>query len=361
MTQQRILSADSHVVEPPEVWAEGIDPKFRSRAPRLERRADGDVYTCEGMEPAEIASMSAAGNLEVTFGTRGRWEQAIRPGAYNPHARLADMKSDGIDLDVVYPTVALRMFAIADPALRRACFAAYNDWLAGFCRAYPDRLKGIAMVSSDDVEHAVGELHRARKLGLVGAMISVLPEQPYYQQSAFDPFWYTAVDLGMPISLHVGTNGEQQRSNAERTVGELCTIAVPAQRTLVDLIYAGVFARHPKLMVISVEHGAGWAPYLMQSMDHAFHGKAAGHLGQGRKASDYFRRNIRCTFMRDDVAIRYRHEIGLDLLLWSTDYPHRESTFPRSREVLEKMTAGIPPSERDQIAYGNTAALYGLN
>lgn len=361
MAPQRVLSADSHVVEPPELWAEGIDPRFRSRAPRLDHLPDRDVYTCEGVEPAEIAAMSAAGNLEVTFATRGRWEHAIRRGAYDPHARIADMHADGIALEIVYPTVALRMFAIQDPALRRACFAAYNDWVAAFCRAYPDRLKGVGMVATDDVDLAVAELRRLRELGLPGAMISVLPERPYYLEPAFDKFWAAAVDLRIPVSLHVGTNGERQRTIAQRSVGELCTIAVSAQRTLVDLVYAGVFARHPRLMVLSVEHGAGWVPYLMQSMDHAFHGIAAGNLDQGMKASDYFRRNIRLTFMRDDLAIQHRHEIGLDLLLWSTDYPHRESTFPRSREVLERMTAGIPAAERDRIAYGNTAALYGIN
>ncbi len=361
MAEQRVLSADSHVVEPPDLWSERIDREFRHRAPHLERLADGDVYTCEGMEPAEIAGLSAAGDLEITFGTKGRWEQAVRPGAYDPKARIADMQADGIELEVVYPTVALRMFAIGDPALRRACFSAYNDWLAEFCRARPDRLKGIGMVATDDVDLAVAELRRVRNLGHVGAMISVSPERPYYVQPEFDRFWAAAVALQTPVSLHVGTDGERQRPVAQRTVGELCTIAVPAQRTLVDLIYGGVFVRHPKLMVISVEHGVGWAPYLLQSMDAAFHIKAATHLNEGLKASDYFRRNIRLTFMRDNVGIRHRHEIGLDLLLWSTDYPHRESTFPHSREVLANMMAGVPPNEQHQIAFGNTAALYGLN
>ncbi len=361
MDQQRILSADSHVVEPPDLWTEGIEPEFRQRAPRLEHLPDGDVYTCEGMEPAEIASLSAAGDLEVTFTTKGRWEGAVRTGAYDPHARLVDMDRDGVDLEIVYPTVALRMFAIEDPALRRACFSAYNDWVADFCRAYPDRLKGIGMVATDDEDLAVAELERICRLGLVGPMISVRPDRPDYVQPKFDRFWSTAVELGMPVSLHVGTNGERQRPIAEATVGELCTISVSAQQTLVDLIFGGVFVRHPELMVISVEHSAGWVPFLMQSMDSAFHIKAATHLNEGLKASDYFRRNIRLTFMRDDVAIRYRNEIGIDLLLWSTDYPHRESTFPHSREVLSKMMVGVPDDEQNQIACGNTAALYRLN
>jgi predicted TIM-barrel fold metal-dependent hydrolase len=359
MAELQVLSADSHVIEPPDVWTARIEPRFRERAPRIDHRPDGDFYTIEGVHPHPVAGMSAAGKFADGVDTTGRWENAVLRGAYDPHARLPEMEVDGIAAEVLYPTVGLGMFAIEDPALRRACFRAYNDWIAEFCAAYPDKLKGVGMVDTDDLDAAVAELERLRQLGLVGAMISVLPDSTAYVEPAFDPFWATAEALALPVSLHVLTN-RRQRANPQRTVGEYCTISVFVQITLVDLIYGGIFVRHPDLKVISVEHGGGWVPYLLQSMDSAWHSRQAS-FDPGRKASDYFRRNVRLTFMRDELLIKSRHDIGLDVMMWSTDFPHRASTYPHSRQILAKMMAGVPEPEQRQIVHDNAAALYGFN
>jgi predicted TIM-barrel fold metal-dependent hydrolase len=359
MVEQAVLSADSHVIEPPDVWAARMAPGLRERAPRIERRDEGDFYTIEGQHPLSVAGLSAAGKFATGVDAGGRWEKAVLRGAYDPHARLAEVEEDGIVAEVLYPTVGLGMFAIDDPALRGACFRAYNDWIAEFCAAYPDRLKGVGMVDTEEVGATVAELKRLRELNLVGAMISVLPDSAAYVQPEFDPFWATAAELKLPVSLHVLTN-RRARNDPQRTVGEYCTVSVFVQITLVDLIYGGVFVRHPDLKVISVEHGGGWVPYLMQSMDSAWHSRQAS-FEPGLKASDYFRRNIRLTFMRDNLLIKSRHEVGLDVMMWSTDFPHRASTYPHSREILANMMAGVPAAEQRQIVYDNAAALYGFN
>src|SRR5439155_16611748 len=152
-----VFSADSHVIEPPELWPERIAPRFRDRAPHVERRSDGDFYLMEGLKPLPVAGLSAAGKYEGGFDPRGFWEGSVLRGAFDPHARLAEVEADGIVREVLYPTVALGMFAIADPALRRAIFGAYNDWIAEYCAAYPDRLMGVGMIDNEDVGAAVAE------------------------------------------------------------------------------------------------------------------------------------------------------------------------------------------------------------
>lgn len=359
MAEPQVLSADSHVIEPPDVWETRIDPKFRARAPRLDRREDGDYFTFEGLRPLAVAGLSAAGKFATGVAANGRWEDTVLRGAYDPHARLPEMETDGIVAEVLYPTVGLGMFAIDDPALRHACFAAYNDWVADYCAVYPDKLKGIGMVDTEDVDAAVAELKRLRTLNLVGAMISVQPDSTAYVEPEFDPFWATASDLKLPISLHVLTN-RRERPNAKRTVGEFCTISVFVQITLVDLIYGGVFVRHPDLKVLSVEHGGAWVPHLLQSMDSAWHSLQA-QFDPGMKASDYFRRNVRLTFMRDPLLVKNRLDIGLNVPMWSTDFPHRASTYPHSRQILTKLMEGVPEAEQRPLIYGNAAALYGFN
>jgi predicted TIM-barrel fold metal-dependent hydrolase len=147
----------------------------------------------------------------------------------------------------------------------------------------------------------------------------------------------------------------------QKSIGMLVTISAAVQTTLVDLVYGGVFARHPELRVLSVENGAGWAPYMMQAMDvRVFLGPSRKLEvgGEALRPSDYIRRNVRITFMSDKLAMRLRDVIGLDSLLWASDYPHGESTFPNSRQVLDRQLAEVPAAEREQIVFGNTSRLY---
>jgi predicted TIM-barrel fold metal-dependent hydrolase len=355
----RILSADSHVFEPPELWLERIDPGFRERAPRLERGPDGDTYVCEGIVKAPIGAHRKRESPE----SRPRFEDVIRPGAYDPHKRMDDQALDGLTGEVVYPTVSLEMFGMPDPLLRRAVFRAYNGWIADYCRVYPDRLKGIGVVDTEDVGEGIAELRRVKELGLVGAMISVSPLDNIYVRPEFDPFWNAAVDLDLPISLHSGTDSKNQPFMT-KTVGMLATISVSVQITLVDLVYGGVFARHPKLRVLSVENGVGWAPYMMQAMDVRVFLGPSRNLEFGNEAlrpSDYIRRNVRFTFMSDKLGIRLRDVIGVENLLWASDYPHTESTFPNSRQTLARQLEDVPDPDREAIISGNTVHLYGFH
>ena len=369
MPNYRIISSDSHVIEPEDLWEKRIDKRFRNRAPRLLHEVDADQWICDGMRFGAIEANQQAGvrfedpeKLSIT----GTMETAPL-GGLDPHEHVKDMDLDGIEAGVLYPSQGLTLFRVPASDVVSAAFSAYNDYLAEFCSPYPNRLKGIAMVNVDDVEEGVAELERSANKGLVGAMISVDPILPY-NHPAYDRFWSAAQDLNMPLSLHTGTM--RWKPGMDTTSVEIqSALDLPNReynpRTCVNnMVFSGVFERYPTLRVGVVEFEIAWAPYFMDRMDEFYKQRALGVHGNrfqnGMLPSDFFRNNIFIGFQEDDLGIQLRHHIGVDNLLWGSDYPHAESTFPKSREILEQILDGVPVEEQAKIAGTNTAILYGI-
>src|SRR3954462_238797 len=175
-----VLSSDSHVFEPPDLWQTRIDAAFRDRAPRIERIDGGDYIIVEADQILSgiglISNAGARFDSPETISAQGRFED-VHLGGYDPEQHLKDMVLDGVSGEVHYPSQGLFYFKVADTALMSAIFRAYNDWLAEFCRADPPRLKGVALINLDDVEDGLGELERAARLGLAGAMITEYPAE----------------------------------------------------------------------------------------------------------------------------------------------------------------------------------------
>jgi predicted TIM-barrel fold metal-dependent hydrolase len=250
-----------------------------------------------------------------------------------------------------------------------AIFRAYNDWLAEFCSTDPARLKGIAMISLDDVGEGTKELERAARRGFAGAMISEYPlEHRRYDQPEYEAFWAAAQDLGMPLSLHTATRRQGKiRGAGERTLRDATSRATKAfypATSLCDLIFSGVLERYPRLMVAIVEFELAWAPHVLSSMDYTYrerHEEAFVRFKNDMRPSDFFRRQVRLSFQEDAIGIRLRDAIGVDNLMWGSDYPHSESTFPQSRKILAEILAGVPDEEQAKIAGGNTARLYDFD
>src|SRR5713226_6335770 len=195
-----VLSSDSHVFEPPDLWQTRIDAAFRDRAPRLQRIDGADQIVVEADKVLSgiglISNAGARFAAPETISGRARFEDVHR-GGYDPAQHLADMALDGVAGEVLYPSQGLFYFRVADTALMSAIFRAYNDWLAEFCRTDPSRLKGIAMINLDEVPDGVKELERAARVGLSGAMITEYPlEHRRYDGSEYEPFWAAAAALG---------------------------------------------------------------------------------------------------------------------------------------------------------------------
>ena len=367
MAEYRVISSDSHIIEPEDLWEQRIDRRFQERGPHLLHESDGDQWICDGMRFGAIGINQQAG---VRFEDPDKLTvigsmETVPLGGIDPDEHVKDMDLDGVSGGVLYPSQGLTLFKVPASDVLSATFRGYNDYLAEFCSPHPDRLKGIAMINLDDIADGVGELERASKMGLCGAMITVNPILPYHH-SGYDRFWATAQDLDMPLSLHVGT--ERWKPGMDMGGGDVQdAVDYPnreyhPRQCVYGMIFAGVFEQYPKLKVGVVEFEISWAPYFMSRMDNLYQHRALGVHGKRFKSSalpsDFFKSNIFIGFQEDDLGIQLRGHIGVDNLLWGSDYPHAESTFPRSREILEDIFQGVAEEEKAKIVGENTAKLY---
>lgn len=369
-----LISSDSHIIEPPDLWTERIDREFRERAPRVVSEENGDWWYIDGKRSMSFLGVQTGDRFEkdaTELTIEARWED-VREGAYDPARFLADNERDGVVASVVYPSEALLTYGIPDSALCSASMRAYNDFIAEFCGFDGARLKGIALVNLDDPGEAVRELERCRDKGLCGAMITVLPaaDRPY-DDPMYEPLWSAAVDLDMPLSMHVATGRQLMSADlGQKEVRQVTEAAFYLQdhfirKSLGEMIFSGVFERHPGLRVGSVEHEVSWIPFFLFQMDYCYTDRplrGAWHrFPDGVLPSDFFKQNCFVSFQEDQVGIRVRDTFGVEALMWGSDYPHTESTFPRSREITQEILSGVPEAEQALILRDNVARLYGFD
>ena len=378
MSDYRIISADSHVVEPTDLWTNRIAPEFKDKAPRIVRTDDGgDFWHCENKNLLGVAFAGAQVGRRFedpeNLSQQDVFEN-VRPGGYIPEEHVKDMDVDGIDMSVIYPSLGLMLYRVVDSELLTAIFKAYNDWMADFCSAAPNRLKGIAMLNIDNVRVGVKELERCANMGFVGAMITDIPtESRRYFLPEYDVLWAAAQDLGMPLSLHGATNRGTNPGPMTKVPGDhdggsaafQCNFDMYVRISLTDMIFNGVFERFPKLQIGAIEQQLAWAPFFLDRIDYNYDQRALGMTGyrfqNDMKPSDFFHRNVFIGFQDDALGIQLRDIIGVDLLQWGSDYPHQESTFPRSREVLDDILVDCTDEEKAKIASGNAASIYRLD
>ena len=380
MSSYKLISQDNHVQEPRDLWTSRAESKFAWRVPHVEDLGEqGDWWFCDGRKIISAAQSAKTGSrfddLEFKRSRAGHRIEDVRPGGWIPEEHVKDLDIDGQEISIVYPTIGFMLYGIPDGELLDSICRSYNDWVGEFCGAFPKRLKGIAMLNVDDVGVGIKELERCAKMGYVGAMIPVYPsEAQLYDNPAYEPFWAAAQDLGMPLSLHLGGNRYSPAQEfSDPDIGRsafLSNAAYWPQMSLADIIFSGVFERYPKLQVGSVEHELSWAPHFLDRLDYTYtertqppiesaHPRA--RFKDGVLPSDYFRTNCFLGFQEDALGIQMRHIIGVDTLQWGSDYPHNESTFPRSQEILENILADCTEEEKAKIAGGNTARVYHLD
>ena len=373
MSSYRVISADNHVVEPADLWTSRAESKFKERVPHVEHLEAGDWWFCDGQK---VIGMQPGAETGVRFEepeklTSNSKIEEVRPGGYIPEEHIKDLDIDGIDVSIVYPSVGSQLYTVPDSELLTSNCRIYNDWVGEFCSAVPKRLKGIAMLNVDDVREGVKELERCAKKGFVGAMVTVYPvEGRLYDKPEYESLWAAAQDLGMPLSLHVGTNrpgpGQQWGDLDTTMISFSCNSDYWVRLSLADIIFGGVFERYPKLQVGSVEHELSWVPHFLRRMDRSYtQGPKEFFRGDrfkgGALPSDFFHDNVFLGFQEDDLGIKLRDIIGVDNLQWGADYPHSESTFPRSREILDNILLDCTEQEKAKIVGGNAARIYRLD
>lgn len=332
-----IISADSHVMENPEFWANGLPAKFRDQAPRFTAGRVGDVSGFQG-----------------------------RPGGSDPHARLTEMSMDGVSAEVLYPTFGLRLFGLDDAELQEACFRLYNDWLIEYCSVAPERLVGIPCLSAYNIEHAVQELERCRKADLQGALIwqAPHPDLPFYSEH-YDRLWAAAQDLDAPISLHILTGHNYSKNLETKTIesyrGSVNLKTAEAVNALFDFIFYGVLERFPRLKLVVVENEIGWMPFYIQQWDYYYNRfQKVNPPPMTMVPSAYAARQIHATFFNDAVGGHNFAWWGQDNCMWSNDFPHPNSTWPHSRQVIERDLGHLPADVRAKLVRGNVLKLYQL-
>jgi predicted TIM-barrel fold metal-dependent hydrolase len=363
MTTLSPISADSHVTEHPDCYREHIEARRRDDAPHVVR-ADhgGDLYVIPGLRNGSvpIGLIAAAGSRPEDIKMNGRFED-WHPGGWDPDARLPAQDQDGVAAEILYPTIGMVLCSHPDLDYKRACMQAYNRWMAGYCAAHPDRLIGIGQTALRTPEEGIADLEEMKALGLRGVMLPGVPGQEDYHHPIYDPFWEAAVDLGLPLSFHILTTPGSLTQSRGPAMNFAVSIIRANQDIIGMLIFGGVFERHPRLRVICVEADAGWAPHWMYRMDHYW--ERHHHLRQGtlsRLPSEYFLEHVYLTFQDDWAAFRTAEIQNPARLMWANDFPHSDSTWPRSQEVIRRHAASLPDDVRAGILRENVRALYAL-
>jgi uncharacterized protein len=374
MGDLKIVSADSHVAEPEWLWKKFLDPKFRDRAPHLVADGKGgETYRIPGHPmPIPITTYCSAGKDPKELKSSGMKASDIFPGGYDGKARVAIQDEDGLSGEVLYPSVGMVVASHEDLEYKRACFQAYNRWISEeFCAAAPNRLFSVGQLLIDaNIDRVIEDIREIKQAGHVGVMLtpepSTWPEKDF-DDSMYDPVWAAAADLNLPVSFHVLPGQLRGASSIYRgkhlkLMGYLQ--AVRQNQDIISLIaFSGLLERHPKLKFVSVEADGGWLPHLLFRMDHAY--KFARYWMKAKELehlpSEYVKRQVYVTHQEDATAFRFKDDLNIKHVMWATDFPHMDSTYPNSLNVLEQITKGnLTSDEVKSVVHDNVVELYDL-
>lgn len=370
------ISADSHITEPPNCYVDYIDPKFRDRAPRMHiNDKGGAVYVIEDMVDGKpyivtYGGMSAAGRDPRQIDISGLRFEDVHQGGYDGKARIAAQDRDGIGGEIIYPSVGMVICNHPDSEFKQACFIAYNRWLAEFQSAAPDRIFGLGQTAVLSVEQTLEDLRGMKELGFCGAMFPCEPATEFeYDDPRFDPVWEAAVDLGMPIAFHILTSKKATKvrpdSPDEKGRGMAFfhhTLIRANQDVLSSFVWGRVFDRFPDLRIVCAEADAGWVPHFMYRLDHFYH-RHRFHQDvpdMARLPSQQIQNNVYFTFQDDIVALNSLDLLEPKRLLWANDFPHSDSTWPWSQQLLTEHTAHLSDDERRWILRENVIEAFNL-
>jgi predicted TIM-barrel fold metal-dependent hydrolase len=381
-----LISADSHVNPPVTFWRDYLPDRFKERAPQIVESDDGDLLSFEGQTVRLNMLSSVAGTDPKDWISSGNLKQLLRqsrPSGWDPAARLKDLDEDGVWGEVLFGGGPL--FS-ADPDFCRATFGAYNRWIADFC-AHSKRFAGLGYIPTWDVDLAVQEVETISNLGLRGVVIPNYPvatptsgggyaklagqadikmawrtSNLTWNSPEFEPLWRRCIDLGIPVHYHLGPalfpRGDQPPPSF--SVGSTMT-KMWAAGPLVEMVFGGLFERFPELQMVSAESGAGWAAFLLEYMDRSFaRHRYHDNLPISESPSFYFRRNFKLGFLDDMTAIRERDIIGVDNIMWGSDFPHSDGTWPNSLDAISRHCKLTTEDEGRRIFGLNASRMYGI-
>jgi predicted TIM-barrel fold metal-dependent hydrolase len=367
-----LVSVDDHVVEPPDMFDGHWPERFAGRAPKNTHTPNGDVWTFEGMTAPNVGLNAVAGCPPEEYNVDPTEYTQMRPGCFQADARVADMSAGGVLAGINFPTFPHfcgQFFArTEDKDVALAAVRAYNDWhIDTWAASHPDRLIPIALTPLWDPQLMADEMVRVAKKGCHAVTFSENPSKlgfPSYHTAHWDPFLKACADNAVTVCLHIGSSSSVPIT-APDAPPEVMISLTPANsmQAVTDIIFSGIFKRFPTLQVAMSEGGTGWLPYMLERMDYvqAHHAAWTGTDLGGKKPSEIFRDHFWTCFIDDEIGIKLRHEVGLDHAMWEMDYPHSDSTWPKSPELLWRSVQDLPPDDIDKITHRNAMQCYSFD
>jgi predicted TIM-barrel fold metal-dependent hydrolase len=382
----RTVDADQHLNPPQTFWQDYLPKRLLDVAPKVEHADDADYIVFEGQRRKLNLMSSQAGRKAQDFKMEGKLAD-VRLGNYDAAARIADMDADGVDAAVMYGGGPL---GTSNMDLYIESFRAYNRYLKDFCDYDRRRLCGVAYIPMRDVDEALGLLREAAELGFTAVNIPGFPQQKdttraigatgasesmaaqaaaltgdpmaekQYDDPEWDRFWAAAVDLNITLTVHLG--GRIVRfTNKKRLLSDMLMSKFAMAEVVSILIYGGVFDRHPKLRVATIESGGGWMAFAADYMDRTWEKQRFWTNSELKNPpSFYMEQNVWTSFIHDRVAIETRHLPGAKNIMWSTDYPHSETTFPDSAAWIERIFQGVPEADKHMILSERARKLFRI-
>ena len=362
--RRRIISADSHVSIPRDKVLEHLPKHLHESLAQAEQAYMARILASKPQKAKQAAAMAMP-----NMGQGAPWPSAGRPGDHDPVERIKDMDLDGVEAEILYVGAGGASYYDMG-ADHVAAFRAANSAAIEWASLDPKRLMPVYALPIVDMKVAVAEVERIAAQHGKAVQLPLIPREldcPPYWDESYDPLWEVLSDTGIPISQHVGTNAYLNEIMAEDpTPFKGIYQSLPPifmSECVGDWTVSGVLERWQGLKVVLVEAGIGWLPYFLERLDTMVgnHGwDTYPEKAISEKPSFYWHRNMAATFEQDLVGVHNRYDIGLENLMWATDYPHPDSTWPRSQEVLEEHFKGVPADEVEMIASGNAARFYNL-
>jgi predicted TIM-barrel fold metal-dependent hydrolase len=317
---------------------------------------------------------AASAGMRTNRPEEQHWPAQGRPGDHDQAERLKDQETDGVAAEVLYSQSTFGFdgslfYKIPDQAARSACFQAFNDTLGDWIKAAPKRLIPVGLIPVMDVEDGVAELKRLAKLGFRAATVPPYPDTqglPHYWDTRYDPLLAAFQETAIPISLHTGlTKGLQFIQQADPTPAKGIFQSLPPiymAELISSWILGGMLPKNPDLHIVLVEAGIGWIGYYLERLDTMFRRHAWAKRGVIQEIpSTFWFRQGHATFEDDLVGMRTLDRIGVDNVMWASDYPHPDCTWPESQKVVEEHFKNLPNEQKQNIVWQNTAKLYHLS
>jgi predicted TIM-barrel fold metal-dependent hydrolase len=369
-TKYTLISSNSHILEPADIFEKRLPAALKARAPKLKDYEGGSAwFVADDIEPVTLprTAKTGSGYREGTpLTTDGPIKYSdVLPSLYDPAERLKAQYSDSVDAEVLYPTPGLwdAIKLLDDAELQLALYRAYNDWIAEFCAHAPDRLIGLGIVPTTSVEDARAEVFRcAKELKLRGMVLGAFPSKaPVGGNPDDDPFWEAVNETGLVISFHVAVGNDKSTMPFGGIAGglkpQIADVTLP-------MVGTGLFDRFENLKIVFAHTDASWAIHWLEFSDMYFvrmrHLSKYSMKREDLLMSGYLRSHIWFTFHHDETAVKNQHNLGPAHLMWASHFPYDDSNWPDDRQQATRVTAGATADQRKALLAENVARLYRL-